>query len=165
MFSMKTTPPPTLPAERQAAVAQAPAPQLRSSRGATTGDQGYGRVEQRTVQAVPAHEYLSAAQCTLWRGVLSVVRITREVWCQATGVQSTEVRDLLSRLPPSTRRIGYAIRGHWRIENGLHWVLDVVFWEDARRVYERTAAENVALLNRLARSLLREDTLMSGHIC
>ena len=51
-----------------------------------------------------------------------------------------------------------AIRGHWSIENGLHWVLDVVFREDARRVYDRTAAENVAFLNRLALSLLRGDT-------
>jgi hypothetical protein len=39
----------------------------------------------------------------------------------------------------------------------LHWVLDVVFREDARRVYDRTTAENVAFLNRLAVSLLRGD--------
>jgi hypothetical protein len=43
------------------------------------------------------------------------------------------------------------------IENGLHWVLDVVFREDARRLYDRTAAENTAFLNRLALSLLRGD--------
>jgi predicted transposase YbfD/YdcC len=64
----------------------------------------------------------------------------------------------LSSLRPNARRIGRAIRGHWSIENGLHWVLDVVFREDARRVYDRTAAENVAFLNRLALSLLRGDT-------
>lgn len=90
-------------------------------------------------------------------GVLSVVRLTREVWCQATGAQSTEVSYFLSSLRPNARRIGRAIRGHWSIENGLHWVLDVVFREDARRVYDRTAAENVAFLNRLALSLLRGD--------
>ena len=39
----------------------------------------------------------------------------------------------------------------------MHWVLDVVFREDARRLYDRTAAENVAFLNRLALSLLRGD--------
>jgi hypothetical protein len=49
---------------------------------------------------------------------------------------------------------GYCARG---IENGLHWVLDVVFREDARRLYNRTAAENVGLLNRLATALLRGD--------
>jgi predicted transposase YbfD/YdcC len=148
---------PPLHAEMQAAFAQAPTPKLRSPRVATTYDKGHGREEQRTVRALPAHDSLSAAQCALWLGVLSVVMVTRVVGCQATGVQSTEVSYFLSSLQPNARRIGRAIRGHWSIENGLHWVLDVVFREDARRVYDRTAAENVALLNRLALSLLRGD--------
>jgi hypothetical protein len=42
--------------------------------------------------------------------------------------------------------------------NGRHWGLDVVFREDARRLYDRTVAENVAFLNRLALSLLRGET-------
>lgn len=148
---------PTLYAELQATFAQTPAPKLRSSRSATTCDKGHGRYEQRTVQALPAGEYLSAAQGVLWLGVLSVVMVTRQVWCQATGAQSTEISYFLSSLPPNARRLGRAIRGHWSIENGLHWVLDVVFREDARRVYDRTAAENVAFMNRLALSLLRGD--------
>ena len=148
---------PTLHAEIQAAFAQAPAPPLRSPRVATTWDQGHGRYEQRTVQALPACEYLSAAQGALWLGGLSVVRVTREVWCQATGAQSMEVSFFLSSLPPTARRLGRAIRGHWSIENGLHWVLEVGFREDARRVYDRTTAENVAFMNRLALSLLRGD--------
>ena len=83
--------------------------------------------------------------------------VTRVVWCEMTGKESIEVSYFLSSLPPNARRIGSAIRGHWSIENGLHWVLDVVFREDARRVYDRTTAENVAFLNRLAVSLLRGD--------
>jgi len=51
-----------------------------------------------------------------------------------------------------------AIRGHWSIENSLHWVVDVVFRADARRVYDRTTAEHVAFLNCLAVSLLRGDS-------
>lgn len=148
---------PTLHAEVQAAFAQAPAPPLRSSRRATTFEKGHGRYEQRTVQVLPAQEYLSAAQATLWAGVLSLVMVTRVVWEQARETPSTEVRYFLSSLPPVARRLGSAIRGHWSIENGLHWVLDVVFREDARRVYERTTAENVAFLHRLALSLLRGD--------
>lgn len=153
---------PTLHADLQAAFAQAPAPKLRSSRGATTFDKGHGRYEQRTVQVLPAREYLSAAQSALWLGVLTLVMVTRVVWSQATGAQSTEVCYFLSSLPPNARRIGSAIRGHWSIENGLHWVLDVVFREDARRLYDRTAAENVAFLNRLALSLLRGDPSKSS---
>jgi predicted transposase YbfD/YdcC len=149
---------PTLHAEIQAAFAAAATPPARSSRLYTTEDHGHGREEQRTVQVLPAHGVLSAAQCAAWLGVLTIVMVRRVVWCEATGVESLEVSSFLSSLPPHARRIGSAIRGHWRIENGLPWVLDVVFREDARRVYARTTAENVAFLNRLALSLLRGDT-------
>ena len=121
----------------------------RSARIYTTEDQGHGRYEHRTVRVVPARDHLSATQCAGWLGVLTVVMVTRVVWCKTTGVGSAEVSYFLSSLPPVARRLGSAIRGHWSIENGLHWVLDVVFREDARRVYDRTTAENVAFLNRL----------------
>jgi predicted transposase YbfD/YdcC len=149
---------PTLHAEIQAAFATAATPPARSPRLYTTEDQGHGREEQRTVQVLPARGALSAAQGAAWLGVLTIVMVTRAVWCEATGVESMEVSYFLSSLRPNARRIGTAIRGHWSIENGLHWVLDVVFREDARRLYDRTAAENVAFLNRLALSLLRGDT-------
>ena len=149
---------PTLHAEMQAAFATAATPPARSSRLDATEDHGHGREEQRTVQVLPARGHLSSAQLAAWLGVRTIVMVTRVVWCEATGMESIEVRYFLSSLPPNARCIGAAIRGHWSIENGLHWVLDVVFREDARRVYDRTAAENVAFLNRLALSLLRGDT-------
>ena len=149
---------PTVHAEIKAAFATAATPPARSPRLYTTEDHGHGREEQRTVQVLPARGALSAAQCAAWLGVLTIVMVTRVVWCEATGKESMEVSYFLSSLPPHARRIGRAIRGHWSIENGLHWVLDVVFREDARRLYDRTAAENVAFLNRLALSLLRGDT-------
>jgi predicted transposase YbfD/YdcC len=125
---------PTLPTALQEAFAQAPAPKLRSSRHTTTFEKGHGRYEQRTVQVVPAREFLSEAQTALGAGVLSLGMVTRVMWEQATEGQSTEVRSFLSSRPPVARRSGSAIRGHWSIENGLHWVLDGVFREDARRV-------------------------------
>jgi len=148
----------TLHTEIKAAFATAAPPPARSSRLYTTEDHGHGREEQRTVQVLPARGALSAAQSAAWLGVLTIVMVTRIVWCEATGGESIEVSYFLSSLPPHARRIGTAIRSHWSIENGLHWVLDVVFREDARRLYDRTAAENIAFLNRLALSLLRGDT-------
>ncbi len=148
---------PTLHAELQAAFAQAAPPPLRSARRYSTTETGHGRHEHRVVRVLPARGSLSAAQDAAWVGVLTLVMVTRLVWCQATGVGSREGSYFLSSLRPNARRIGSAIRGHWSIENGLHWVLDVVLREDARRVYDRTAAENVAFLNRLALSLLRGD--------
>jgi predicted transposase YbfD/YdcC len=152
----------TLHTEIQAAFAQAPPPPLRSGRRTWSWERGHGRHEQRTVQVVRAQDYLSVASLQAWVGVLSLVMVTRVVGCVATGKESTEVSYFVSSLPPQARRIGAAIRGHWRIENGLHWVLDVVLREDARRVYNRTTAENWAFLNRLAVSLLRGDPSKSS---
>lgn len=153
---------PTLHAELQGAFAQAPAPKRRSARQTTTFEKGHGRSEPRTVEVLPAREYLSEAQGALWTGVVSLVMVTCVVWEQATGRQRTEVRYFLSSLPPVARRLGAAIRGPWSIENGRHWVLDVGFREAARRVYDRTTAENVAVMNRLALSLLRGDPSKSS---
>ena len=149
---------PSLHAELQAAfvIAQtSPAPPAWRE---TTEDTGHGRHEQRTVRVLPAARYLSAGQRQAWLDLATLVMVIRVVTCQATGAVSREVAYFISSLRPNARQIGQAIRGHWSIENGLHWVLDVVFREDARRLYERTTAENVALLNRLALSVLRGDT-------
>ena len=147
---------PTFHAEIQAAFVRAEG-QPVSHRAYTTEDDDHGRHERRTVRVLRAADYLSASQLEVWVGVLTLVMVVRVMTCQATGGVTTEVRYFVSSLRPNARRIGKAIRGHWSIENGLHWVLDVVFREDARRLYDRTLAENVALLNRLAVSLLRGD--------
>ncbi len=149
---------PTLHAEMQAAFATAQTQPATRSRVDTTEESGHGRHEHRTVQVLPAANYLSAPLLVAWPGLLTLVMVVRVVTCQLTGVTTTETGYYISSLRPNARRIGQAIRGHWSIENGLHWVLDVVFREDARRLYDRTAAENTAFLNRLALSLLRGDT-------
>jgi|SRR5262245_3858080 len=147
---------PTLHAEMQTAFAAAP---INTSpyRTYMTEDNGHGRHECRTVRVLPAADYLSASLLAVWPALLTLVMVVRVVTCQATGVTTTEASYFISSLRPNAWRIGQAIRGHWSIENGLHWVLDVVFREDARRLYDRTAAENTAFLNRLALSLLRGD--------
>jgi predicted transposase YbfD/YdcC len=147
---------PTLLAETQVAFVAASASRS-PQRTYTTENTGHGRQECRTVQVLPAAKYLSSTQLAAWMGLATLVMVVRVITCQATGVVTTEVGYFISSLRPNARRIGQAIRGHWSIENGLHWVLDVVFREDARRLYDRTAADNTAFMNRLALSLLRGD--------
>jgi predicted transposase YbfD/YdcC len=148
---------PTLHAAAQAAFATAAVRPSSGRRSETTEDKDHGRHERRTVQVLAAAQYLSSALLAAWPGLLTLVMVVRVVTCQKTGVTTTETSYFISSLRPNARRIGRAIRGHWSIENGLHWVLDVVFREDARRLYERTAAESAAFLNRLALSLLRGE--------
>ena len=146
---------PTLLAEVQLAFLDARAAPRAAGREYTTEESGHGRHERRTVRVLPAAELVS--QRVAWVGLLTLVMVTRVVTCAATGAITTEVGYYISSLRPNARRLARAIRGHWEIENGLHWVLDVVFREDARRVYDRLAAQNIAFLNRLALSVLRGD--------
>lgn len=88
----------------------------------------------------------------------TLVMVLRVATCPVSGAETIETRYFISSLRPRARRLARVIRSHWMIENGLHWVLDVVFREDARRLYDRTAAKTVGLLNRLSASLLRGDT-------
>ena len=146
---------PTLHAEIDAAFMTALESEPCQLRSCSSVAKGHGRQEERTVWVLPAKGRLS--QLGEWAGLLTLVMVLRVVKCVRTGVETMEVRHFISSLRPSARRLGRVIRDHWSIENGLHWVLDVVFREDARRLYERTAAENTAFLNRLAVSLLRAD--------
>jgi predicted transposase YbfD/YdcC len=157
IFSVKDNQP-NMHADMQASFAAAEKCPTSSPRKYTTENSDHGRHERRTVQVLPAAAYLSASQLSAWLRLLTLVMVVRVVTCRATGVTSTEVSYFISSLRPNARRIGAAIRGHWSIENGLHWVLDVVFREDARRLYDRTAAENTAFMNRLALSMLRGDS-------
>ena len=75
-----------------------------------------------------------------------------------------EVRYFLTSAEPDPVRLGRAVRRHWTVENGLHWVLDVVFGEDACRVTERRAARNLACLRRIALHLARADQARAASL-
>jgi predicted transposase YbfD/YdcC len=117
----------------------------------TTADRAHGRIEQRTARviAVPdlAHSFPDLA--AIGRIVASRT---------ATGRTTVDTRYfLLSRILTPDQLIE-TVRAHWRIENSLHWVLDVVFDEDRARNRIDHGPENLAILRRLALNTLRTDT-------
>jgi predicted transposase YbfD/YdcC len=113
----------------------------------------HGRIETRTFWQVEAPDHLTGK--AQWQDLRSVgmVEATREI----KDHSSTEVRYYLSSMPVDIERFSDAVRGHWSIENSCHWILDVVFREDDCRVRVGHAAENFALLRRLALSLLSQE--------
>ena len=80
------------------------------------------------------------------------------------GKESVERRYYLSSLKNDVEKFARAVRGHWGVENQLHWVLDVIFNEDQARARSGYAAENLALTRRMAINLLRQDKTCKRNI-
>jgi len=116
-------------------------------------NRSHGRGEVRHCYALEAPQTLRGR--TDWAGLLTIVMVVgiRTI----AGVETADVRYYLSSLPAKARQLVEAIRAHWGIENGLHWVLDIAFDEDHCRVRKDHGPENLAMLNRLAISLLKQD--------
>lgn len=129
-----------------------------------TVEAGHGRKERRAyyVMELPAG---FAEQHPEWTGLRSLGMVIRER--QAGEAAATdEVHYYLSSLPPKVKTFARAVRGHWGIENSLHWVLDIAFREDESRLRKDHGPENLALLRRLAVSLLKnEESEKTGIAC
>jgi predicted transposase YbfD/YdcC len=127
-------------------------------------EEGHGRTETRETFVAPATTEMIAPGA--WVGLATIVLVIRHCVDHVTGKASDEVRYFISSLPAKVKRLAGVVRQHWGIENGLHWVLDVAFNEDRMRQRDRNGIENLALLNRLAVSLLRQDkTVKAGVKC
>jgi predicted transposase YbfD/YdcC len=111
-------------------------------------DDGHGRHEERYVTVV----YEPTGLPTDWPDVAAVVLVNRER--EAGGERTTTSHYYISSHAGTAAEFARWVRGHWDIENGLHWVLDVVFREDRSRVREDNAGTNLAMIRRVAASLL-----------
>jgi predicted transposase YbfD/YdcC len=122
-----------------------------------TREKDHGRVEVRETWVIsdPAHLHYVDPDGH-WAGLRSLVMVQATTH-SAAGV-STETRYYLSSLAGSARQIQDAVRSHWGIENGLHWILDLAFREDECRVRTGHAAHNFAILRHAALNLLRHET-------
>jgi predicted transposase YbfD/YdcC len=114
---------------------------------------GHGRQEERVCLVLYNLEGLSTRH--EWVDLQAIVRVSRTIW--EKDQETFEVAHYICSRRGSAEELGSATRGHWGIENGLHWVLDVIFREDDSRLQDRTAAENLGQLRRVVASLLRQD--------
>jgi predicted transposase YbfD/YdcC len=121
---------------------------------------GHGRIEVRECWATDREEYLSLVRNRQqWKGLKSIVRIISQR--QTSEVQT---RYFISSLPADAKTILKAKRSHWKIENQLHWVLDIAFREDESRVRQDHGAENLAVLRLMALNLLKNEKTAKGGI-
>jgi predicted transposase YbfD/YdcC len=120
-------------------------------------DGNHGRIETRKLWVCWDVELLGALT-EQWPGLKAMVVIdrTREL----NGQSSTERHYYISSLDKRTKapRLAGYVRGHWSVENNLHWQLDISFREDDRRIRIDHGAENYSRMCRMALNLLKKET-------
>jgi len=132
-------------------------------------DKGHGRVEQRETY-VFSDIFDDIRDCTKWRGLLAVVMVVRTITKlnpkENQTVTTTEAQYYItSKCSSKAEEIGKLIRNHWNIENGCHWILDVVFREDDARNRVGNSAKNFATLRRMALAIIKsEQSKTSVHL-
>lgn len=121
---------------------------------AMTTNKGHGRIERRTIWATEDTHWF--AEREKWANLRSLIRVL----CERTvdGQTSREYHYYISSLPAADpeRLLNY-VRGHWSVENRLHWSLDISFADDERRTRTGHGAENASRLSRIALNLLKAE--------
>ena len=118
-------------------------------------DGDHGRVEIRRAWVTPNVDWFADRE--QWQGLRSFAAVECERYVNAET--TTERRYFISSLDGSeAANIAQAVRNHWRIENSLHWSLDVSFNEDMSRIRKGHGAENVSRLRRMALNLVKQET-------
>jgi predicted transposase YbfD/YdcC len=126
-----------------------------------TVEKDHGRLEIRRYWLSAELDWF--ADRPKWEG-LRTVGLVESVRQAGDAAPTTERRYYLNSLGPGVARFAAAVRGHWGVENQVHWVLDVQMNEDQSRARTGHAPENLATLRRLALNLLRRDQTQSRGI-
>lgn len=128
-----------------------------------TAEKSHGCIETRQVWTVFDPEWLTWLDPDgQWPDLGSVAMVVR----QRRIDEAVPVEDsyFITSLPGSAKAVGAAIRAHWQIENGLHWVLDIAFREDESRVRVGHAQANLAVLRPMALNLLKQETTLKRSL-
>ena len=118
----------------------------------TTKNKGHGREETRFYYHMPVPGHLRDLK--LWKGLQSIGLVVSV--CVRNGKETIETRYYISSLPVGVKQFAHAVRSHWSIENTCHWSLDMTFRQDESRVRDQHARANLAWLERLSLSLLKQ---------
>jgi predicted transposase YbfD/YdcC len=133
-------------------------PRIQVSQHATR-EKAHGRQEKRSYVVCPVPRDLPDAE--RWPRLAAIGMVTHE--SIRDGKECHEVRYYILSKQLSAKRFAATVRGHWSIENRLHWQLDVTFQEDQSRLRRGNSDANFSILRRTALSLLKNNhTLKVG---
>ena len=125
-------------------------------------EKDHGRIETRSVFSIGKLEEIDGLGLEKWPELKSVTLV--ESMREIKGKLTVESRYYLSSLAADAEYIGKTIRGHWGIENSLHWVLDVVFNEDKARNRKDHSATNMTIIRHMAVNLVKGDKSSKASI-
>ena len=114
-------------------------------------EKGHGRIEHRSICVCTALDWLPQAES--WPNLKSIIEVLSER--EIGGKTTSEIRYYFSSRVGTAEQFAGWIRGHWSIENPLHWVLDVVFREDEGQAKAGFIAENMGFFRRLSMNIIR----------
>jgi predicted transposase YbfD/YdcC len=134
--------------------------QVPGLRRHVTIEKSHGRLERREYSVIATPN--GVPRLTGWPGIKSIGMVYRHR--EYNGTSEEEVVYFISSLPPLVRKIAHYLRGHWKIENTLHWILDVTFHEDDSRIRKDAGPEIASTFRRLALTLLQQDTTLKDNI-
>jgi len=117
-------------------------------------DVGHGRIEKRICQVITDLSYLDEKE--KWRNIASVIKIDAERINKKTEKVQKETRFYISSKSADASQFNKDIRGHWSIENKLHWSLDVCFREDSSKQRVGNSAVNMNIIRKIAINLLNQ---------
>ena len=127
-----------------------------------TQEKNHGRVEKRVYHIMPIPKAWAQRHGD-WKGLRSNGMVFSERQ-EGDHEPTLETRFYITSLPAKVKLFARAVRNHWGIETSLHWVLDVCFREDDSRLRKGHGQENMALMRRLAISLLHNETTCKAGI-
>ena len=121
-----------------------------------TENHTHGRHEVRQCWTISGDDYIRHLRgAANWRNLHTIAMIISEH--EVGSTKSIKTRYFISSLGNNAKKLLWAKRSHWSIENGLHWCLDIAFREDHCRVRKGFGAENLAILRHMAMNLLKQE--------
>jgi predicted transposase YbfD/YdcC len=127
-----------------------------------THDYGHGRIEKREYTVLPVMYLYRYKQD--WKDLQTFIQV---ISCRhlKTGELQKSVRYYISSVPlHQYKRICFAIREHWQVENGLHYKLDVGLREDACLIRRGYADQNLSVMRKIVLKLLNDETSVKGGV-
>lgn len=122
---------------------------------AKTLEKSHGRIEERKCEIIKDLKLIE--QANQWEEIKTIIKISTKRTEIIKNHTSTETRYYISSHNQTAEHLNQIARGHWGIENNLHWQLDVTYNEDHSRIRMGNGAENFSTIRKIALNTLKQD--------